>query len=62
MSGGHITQREAARRLGVHVNTVRAMLHDGRLLPVEVSNGSGAHGRYRHVDPRSLPADQKAAG
>lgn len=54
MSGGFVTQKEAARRLGVHVNTVAAMLDDGRLRAVDISNGAGAYGRFRRVDRASL--------
>lgn len=52
--GGWVTQREAARRLGVHENTVATMLSDGRLKAVEKGNGAGPVGTCRRVDLASL--------
>jgi excisionase family DNA binding protein len=38
-----VTQKEASRRLGVHVNTVAAMLDDGRLKAIDIGNGAGVY-------------------
>lgn len=49
---GFITGREAARRLSVHYNTVKAMATDGRL-PHVFKPGS-THRRYRESDVETL--------
>lgn len=48
------TQKDAARRLGVHVNTVAHMLDDGRLTPVHSPHFQPHYSRHRHVDEASL--------
>lgn len=52
-----VTQAEAAERLGVHVNTVAAMLGDGRLDPVTIGiPGAGPRRPVRRVNRASLEA------
>jgi hypothetical protein len=49
-----IQQKVAAERLGVHPNTVGAMLTDGRLRPVVVGSVGGPKQPVRRVDSASL--------
>lgn len=49
-----VTQVEAAKQLGVHPNTIAAMLSDGRLTPVVVGSYGGSYRPRRRVDGASL--------
>lgn|GEM_PF-6551371 len=49
-----LLQKEVAHRLGVHPNTVRNMLGDGRLKPVVVGYSAIHYQPRRAVDPASV--------
>jgi len=49
-----VTQKEAAQRLHVHVNTIANMLNDGRLKAVEVGTEGGRTKPRRRVELVSL--------
>ena len=46
-----LTPNEVAKKLGLHVATIRRMIHDGRLSAVRM--GTGTHARLR-IDEKEL--------
>lgn len=56
-----LKQKEVAERLGVHRNTVRDMLDDGRLQAIEVGYSAIHYRPWRAVDPASVDRLVRAA-